>query len=427
MKIAMLTNNYKPFVGGVSISVERLTKELRKQGHEVTVFAPDYGFDPEYGQVKEEGVIRFQVTRHKMENGMVYPKLISREVRKAFEEQQFDCIHVHQPMFVGTQALYLGRKYQIPVIYTYHTRYEDYLHYIPLFKEEQAGRWRKELIRLGKEYVVPGYMRWFTNQCDLVFAPTPGMQNRIRENGTEVPMAVMPTGLDDSFYLEDKEKTRAIRRTYLGDEKSGHLFCSVSRLEEEKNPVFLLKGIRCLKEKLPFSFRVLLLGEGSMRNELEILAGRMGLEDTVVFLGNIPNEDVKQYLYASELFLFASKSETQRIVLEEAMAAGNPVVAVRASGAEDLIKNGINGCMTEEDVEIWSTKAAELIQNPDYGQICMEARKTAESYRASRLALHAELLYRQCMDRKEEIGYERETNSGKKHSAASVFRLFKAS
>ena len=427
MKIAMLTNNYKPFVGGVPISVERLTKELRKQGHEVTVFAPDYGFDPEYGQVKEEGVIRLQVTRHKMENGMVYPKLISREIRKAFEEQQFDCIHVHQPMFVGTQALYLGRKYQIPVIYTYHTRYEDYLHYIPLFKEEQAGRWRKELIRLGKEYVVPGYMRWFTNQCDLVFAPTPGMQNRIRENGTEVPMAVMPTGLDDSFYLEDKEKTRAIRRTYLGDEKSGHLFCSVSRLEEEKNPVFLLKGIRCLKEKLPFSFRVLLLGEGSMRNELEILAGRMGLEDTVVFLGNIPNEDVKQYLYASELFLFASKSETQGIVLEEAMAAGNPVVAVRASGAEDLIKNGINGCMTEEDVEIWSTKAAELIQNPDYGQICMEARKTAESYRASRLALHAELLYRQCMDRKEEIGYERETNSGKKHSAASVFRLFKAS
>ena len=175
MKIAMLTNNYKPFVGGVPISVERLTKELRKQGHEVTVFAPDYGFDPEYGQVKEEGVIRFQVTRHKMKNGMVYPKLISREIRKAFEKQQFDCIHVHQPMFVGTQALYLGRKYQIPVIYTYHTRYEDYLHYIPLFKEEQAGRWRKELIRLGKEYVVPGYMRWFINQCDLVFAPTPEM------------------------------------------------------------------------------------------------------------------------------------------------------------------------------------------------------------------------------------------------------------
>lgn len=73
MKIAMLTNNYKPFVGGVPISVERLAKELRKQGHKVTVFAPDYGFDPRYGQVEEDDVIRFQVTRQKMENGMVYP------------------------------------------------------------------------------------------------------------------------------------------------------------------------------------------------------------------------------------------------------------------------------------------------------------------------------------------------------------------
>ena len=217
MKIAMLTNNYKPFVGGVPISVERLTKELRKQGHEVTVFAPDYGFDPEYGQVKEEGVIRFQVTRHKMENGMVYPKLISREIRKTFEEQQFDCIHVHQPMFVGTQALYLGRKYQIPVLdnVSYTLRRLSALY---SFVQGGAGReMEKRADSLGKRICGSGYMRWFTNQCDLVFAPTPGMQNRIRENGTEVPMAVMPTGLDDSFYLEDKEKTRAIRRTYLGD------------------------------------------------------------------------------------------------------------------------------------------------------------------------------------------------------------------
>ena len=322
MKIAMLTNNYKPFVGGVPISVERLAKELRKQGHKVTVFAPDYGFDPRYGQVEEDDVIRFQVTRQKMENGMVYPKLVSREIWKGFKEHEFDCIHVHQPMFVGTQALYLGRKYQIPVIYTYHTRYEDYLHYIPFFREEQAGMWRKKLIWFAKETVIPGYMKWFTNKCDLIFAPTPGMQNRIRENGTEVSMAVLPTGLDDSFYIEDEEKTKTIRRQYLGEEKNGHLFCSVSRLEEEKNPIFLLNGIRCLKEKLPFSFRVLLLGEGSMRKELEVLAG------------NISNEDVKQYLYASELFLFASKSETQGIVLEEAMAAGNPIVAVRASGVD---------------------------------------------------------------------------------------------
>lgn len=156
MKIAMLTNNYKPFVGGVPISVERLAKELRKQGHKVTVFAPDYGFDPRYGQVEEDDVIRFQVTRQKMENGMVYPKLVSREIWKGFKEHEFDCIHVHQPMFVGTQALYLGQKYQIPVIYTYHTRYEDYLHYIPFFREEQAGMWRKKADPVCQRHRGPG-------------------------------------------------------------------------------------------------------------------------------------------------------------------------------------------------------------------------------------------------------------------------------
>ena len=100
MKIAMLTNNYKPFVGGVPISVERLAKELRKQGHKVTVFAPDYGFDPRYGQVEEDDVIRFQVTRQKMENGMVYPKLVSREIWKGFKEHEFDC------QFVGDGRIF---------------------------------------------------------------------------------------------------------------------------------------------------------------------------------------------------------------------------------------------------------------------------------------------------------------------------------
>lgn len=156
------------------------------------------------------------------------------------------------------------------------------------------------------------------------------------------------------------------------------------------------------------------------------MAEQMGLSDTVVFSGNIPNDEIKHYLYASELFLFASKSETQGIVLEEAMAAGNPVVAVRASGVEDVVKNGINGYMTEEDIEIWSEKAAELIQSRDYSQVCAKARETAETYRASRIAAYAELLYKQCVERKEEMRDEEYTNR-KEHTGASILRLFKTS
>ncbi len=423
MKIAMLTNNYKPFVGGVPISIERLSDELRKLGHEVTVFAPDYG------QQEEDGVVRFQVTQRKMENGMVYPRLYSKEIRRNFHEKSFDCIHVHQPMFVGTEALHLGKKYGIPIIYTYHTRYEDYLHYIPIFREtEDSGMWRRGLIRLAKEKIVPGYMKWFTNQCDMVLAPTAGMQARIRKNGTVVPMAVMPTGLADEFYREDPQRTREIRRKYLGANEKMHLFCSVSRLEEEKNPVFLLKGIQRLKEKLPEDFKVLLLGEGSMRPKLEELAEKLCLDTTVIFMGNVPNEEVKHYLRASELFLFASKSETQGIVIQEAMAAGNPVIAIKASGVEDVVKNGVNGYMTTEDVEEWSDKAAELLHSGVYHNMKEQAEQSASLYKASRLALYAEQLYAQCIKtkREEEMEYGEKSN-GEENTAESILRIFKVS
>ena len=126
MKIAMLTNNYRPFVGGVPVSVERQAGALRALGHEVTVFAPDYG--EEKGETEdpgdalgaqEEHVIRCGCFKRRMKNGMVYPKVAARQVREAFERESFDCVHVHQPVFMGNTALWLKRRYQVPVVYTW--------------------------------------------------------------------------------------------------------------------------------------------------------------------------------------------------------------------------------------------------------------------------------------------------------------------
>ncbi|WP_282923890.1 glycosyltransferase [Mediterraneibacter massiliensis] len=400
MKIAMLTNNYRPFVGGVPVSVERQAQELIKRGHEVTVFAPEYEGYTDDNAIPER-VVRFRTMKRTMENGMVYPRVFIREITDVFSREHFDMIHVHHPMFVGPCALYLGKKYRIPVVYTWHTRYEDYLHYIPFFQLKENSGWaKKRFVSYLKERLVPGYMRWFTNQCDMVFAPSEGMKEQMQSNGTWTPTAVLPTGLHEDFFRQDKERARKIREKYAGKRK--YLLCTVSRLEKEKNTDFLLEGVVEIKKKLGGSFRVLFIGDGSQKQVMQKKVEKLGLQEEVLFTGNIPNEEIKDYLGASDLFLFASRSETQGIVLAEALAAGVPVVAVRAVGVDDSILDGQNGYRTAENTEKWAEKAALSLKPDIHTALKRGAILMAENYRAERIALREENLYMQCILRKQE-------------------------
>lgn len=354
-----------------------------------------------------------------MDNGMVYPAVYPVEITRVFENETFDCIHVHHPMFVGPLGVKLGKRYGIPVIFTCHTRYEDYLHYIPAFRVDgKSSAVKKRAVEWIRTKVIPSYIGWFADQCDLVLAPSAGMQRVLRGYGMKSRSAVFPTGLEESFFRTAPERAMRIRKEWGRGKK--HLLVTVSRLEREKNYGFLLRGIAGLRDRIGDDFHVLILGDGSQKAELKVRASILGIRDMVTFVGNVPNDQVRDYLEAADLFLFASTSETQGIVLAEAMAAGAPVVAVRAVGTDDIIENGVNGFLTEESEEEWAGFAAEILACGNLEEMREAARLSAENYRASKLAIYEELLYNQCIcEKRAEVSYESEEDQAE-HSAVAV-------
>lgn len=397
MRIAMLTNNYKPFVGGVPISIERLAKGLRSLGHEVYIFAPSYE-----GQEDEPYVIRYRSRKKKLKGEFVIPDILDKTIEEKFAAVPFDIIHVHHPMLMGYIAQYLHKKYDIPIVFTYHTRYEQYLHYLKpydfvqkIYLRNSDNRLRSmshNIIYSGGQKLVAVHNRIFTNLCSMVFAPTESMKQYLIDNGTCTNIEVVPTGINAEDFYYDEETAEKIRSGYIGDNK--FLLCSVSRLEREKNISFMLEGLALLKKRRGGCFRLLLIGDGSQKEELMSEAEMLDLTDNVIFTGCIEHSQMRNYYRACDVFVFASRSETQGIVLLEAMAAGLPVVAVEASGVNDVVTDGWNGYKTEPSVSDWEKKLEIILDDAELrNRMRQNAEKRAKEYLSSNIAKKVEKLY----------------------------------
>lgn len=371
MKIAMMTNSYKPFVAGVPISVERLTEGLRRMGHEVVVFAPSYDM-----QEEEKDVVRYGSLLRNVAGGFSVPNSLDPIIEERFREEDFDVIHVHHPMMMGEAARYLSKRYEVPLVFTYHTRYEQYLHYVGLS---------------GLSRLMPSYLRHCTAPCDLVIAPTPLMKEYLEGISVKPPVSVLPTGIPMDSFSPDTEKAAQIRKMYLQGRK--HLFVSVSRLAKEKNVEFLIRSVKLIKEKRGSDFKLLLVGDGPERKHLERLAEELNVQEEIVFVGAVPNEEIRNYCHAADLFLFASRSETQGIVLIESMAVGTPVLAVRATGTEDVVVCGENGYMTNVSEMEFSDKLMDILGKKELQILTEGAKKTAENYHSDLIASKAEGIY----------------------------------
>lgn len=375
MRIAMFTNNYKPYIGGVPVSIEHLAAALRERGHEVYVFAPTYE-----DQEEEPYVIRYPSFPLKVA-GAPAPNVLTKLFLKKVQELGIQVIHVHHPAIVGNVALYLKRKLGIPVVFTYHTCYEQYLYYI------------KPLERIEKcTGVVQRYLRHFCQKCDLLLAPTPEIRKYLWQSGVTVPVGVLPTGIPNSRFDGDGCSKAKLKG------EADYLFVTISRLAREKNLFYQLSELAILKELLKAqgkTFRHLIIGDGPAGEELKKEAKRLKIEDNLIFTGNVPNACIPDYLAAADLFLFTSKSETQGIVILEAMASGLPVAAVDATGVRDVVVSGRNGMLCPEGSGWLADSVLTILDKPEkYRRMQQAAVETARAYREEAVAEQAERYYR---------------------------------
>lgn len=344
LKVVMFTNTYLPFIGGVAISVDRLRKGLEKLGHEVLVVAPAYD-----QQFEETGVLRVPAL---IEAGGLIRVANPLHPRTWQAVRQFgpDVVHLHHPFWLGSLGLRMARRLNVPAIFTYHTRLERYAHTIPL-----PGA-------LFRNMIAHWLVRRFANSCDEIIVPTPVTRDYVRLIGVSRPVHVQPTGVVlERFQSQNPDQLSALRSRHNPDGRK--ILITVSRLSMEKNLDFLIASMRELKSRHALPFRLLVIGDGEERAHLTRAIQDKDLISEVSLVGSVPEHDIPDYLGLGDVFVFASTSETQGMVILEAMAAGLPVVAVNSSGVDAFVQNRRTGVLTEENIEVWTDAVHALLVN----------------------------------------------------------------
>lgn len=360
MKILYISDVYFPRVNGVSTSIRTFVKQLQSLGHEVHLIAPDYAVSTEdESWIKRIPArsIYFDPEDRLMKWSAVMQKL--PELR----HENYDLIHVHTPFVAHYLGLRLARELNVPCVETYHTFFEDYLHhYLP---------WIPKLIARS---IARTISKRQCNAVDAIVAPSKPMLDVLRAYGVKAAAEVIPTGLQEHSFNEADGK--AFRVKYdIALERPMLLF--VGRVAFEKNISFLLEMTKLLIEKHPDALLVV-AGQGPAEKSLHQLAADLGLGNNIKFIGYLDrNTELNACYQAADIFVFSSKSETQGLVLLEAMAQGTPVVAIAELGTASILIEGQGALIAPDNVAGFAEKVHNLLSCP---QDCYELGKAALKY-----------------------------------------------
>lgn len=376
MNIAFFTNTYLPHVGGVARSVSSFAEAYRAAGHRCLIFAPEF----DEREKDETDVVRVPAITNFNDSGfsvsLPVPGLIS-EALDAFEP---DVVHSHHPFLLGDAAMRAAYRRDLPLVFTHHTLYERYTGYLSMDNEFA----QRAISSLATQYA---------NACNLVFAPSRSLADTLFRRGVKTKIEVQPTGIDFERFASGEGRRF---RERCGIASDAFLLGHVGRLAREKNLRYLLDAsLRAARERS--EIRLAVVGDGQDRSFLQEMAEREGPADRAAFPGSLAGQDLCDAYAAFDLFVFASQSETQGLVLAEAMASGTPVIALDGPGVRDIVSDGKNGRMlpAETSRQAFSESILELADGSEQrGRMGRDARDTARSLSIERMADQALERYR---------------------------------
>ena len=385
MRVLFISDVYFPRVNGVSTSIRTFRSDLAAAGVDTLLVAPSYAAAaPPHD---EQGVIR--VPSGRVPGDPEDRRIRFGALRRALarlEHQHIDLVHVHTPFVAHYAGVRFARRRRIPVIATYHTFFEEYLHhYVPLLPRP-VGR------ALARRFT-----RAQCAQLAAVVAPSEPMRSLLREYGVTARIEVIPTGLPADRYVPGDG---ARFRQLFGLAADRPLLLYVGRVAHEKNIEFLLQAFVALcRMRADAMFAI--AGEGPAREPLQALATQLGIARDVHFIGYLDRERGLADCYAAaDVFVFASRTETQGLVLLEALAQGRPVVSTAHLGTASILQAGCGARVVPEKADAFAQAIAGILDDPAHAaRLSGQARAYAQGWASSQMTERLAQLYRELTDR----------------------------
>ncbi len=377
LRIAIFSDSALPILNGVSISIDALVRGLRHAGHSVHVYtaaAPGY-------KDTDPNTYRFWAKETPWTKGYPLVGPFIHGILNQFRKHEYDVIHTHTPFTVGFMGLRWAESHEIPIVSTYHTLYDRYAHYIPYFP--------RRYIR----FKIAKHTNFYYNSVDQVIVPSEAAKKWLGRHAVHTPITVIPTGAPERQMIDRSEA-----RAKLGLRPDQRALLYVGRIAKEKNLGTLFEMAALTMREDP-SAHLILVGDGPYREEARDMVRGLGIGDRVQFAGFVARNEVDQYYAACDLFVFSSITETQGLVLQEAMTYGMPAVAVFGGGASETIEQDVNGfTVKNEPAEFSETVLRVLNDETLYARLSQGAIQTARE-RGSEAMVNAVVeVYRRAMN-----------------------------